>query len=354
MLMAKTLFVGTKKGFVALSRSNGDLWRVTHRSLEGVEVSDLVFQREESRLWAATHGKGAFCSTDGGVSWQSTGTPEMAKLHAINDHPGNPDELYAGAEPAQIYKSADAGKSWAKLGDLNACAGASKWFYPLPVVGTHIRSVAPSPYDRNVIFGAVQVGGVVRSNDGGKTWTDFRNLDLDIHTVRLHPRDERRIYAAGGHEGFFRSDDGGDSWKHLSEGLGRFGYDFSFHPERPERILFAAGIGEPPHWANHPEGARAQVYRSEDGGDTWSTMDVGNPKGTKLMLYEFAVDPENPDNLWLVAGDEVSRVFEAPGKMSDKIYGSVDHGAVYQSTDGGQSWRTINEEIPSGRAIIAV
>ena len=352
--MAKTLFVGTKKGFFALSRANGDTWRVAHRALEGVEVSDLIFQRERNRLWAATHGKGAFYSDDAGQSWQGAGTPEMAKLHALQDHPNNPDELYAGGEPAQIYKSGDGGKSWARLGDLNNCAGASNWFYPLPVVGTHIRSVAPSAYDRNVIFGAVQVGGVVRSSDGGRSWTDFRNLDLDIHTVRLHPRDQKRVYAAGGHEGFFRSADGGETWKHLSAGLGRFGYDFGFHPEQPERILFAAGIGEPPHWANHPEGARAQVYLSENGGDSWNTMDVGDAKGTKLMLYEFAVDPENPDNYWLVAGDEVSRVFEAPGKMSDKIYGSIDHGAVYQSTDGGRSWRTVNEEIPSGRAIIAV
>ena len=351
--MAKTLFVGTKKGFFALSRASNDSWRVAHRALEGVEVSDLIFQRERNRLWAATHGKGAFYSDDTGQSWQGAGTPEMAKLHALQDHPGSPDELYAGGEPAQIYKSADGGKSWTRLGDLNSCAGASKWFYPLPVVGTHIRSVAPSAYDRNVIFGAVQVGGVVRSSDGGKSWTDFRNLDLDIHTVRLHPRDQKRVYAAGGHEGFFRSADGGETWKHLSAGLGRFGYDFSFHPEKPERILFAAGIGEPPHWANHPEGARAQVYLSENDGDSWSTMDVGDAKGTKLMLYEFAIDPENPDNLWLVAGDEVSRVFEAPGKMSDKIYGSIDHGAVYQSTDGGRSWRSVNEEIPSGRAIIA-
>ena len=351
--MAKTLFVGTKKGFFALSPASNDSWRVAHRALEGVEVSDLIFQRERNRLWAATHGKGAFCSDDLGQSWQGAGTPEMAKLHALHDHPGSPDELYGGGEPAQIYKSADGGKSWTRLGDLNSCAGASKWFYPLPVVGTHIRSVAPSAYDRNVIFGAVQVGGVVRSSDGGKSWTDFRNLDLDIHTVRLHPRDQKRVYAAGGHEGFFRSADGGETWKHLSAGLGRFGYDFSFHPEKPERILFAAGIGEPPHWANHPEGARAQVYLSENDGDSWSTMDVGDAKGTKLMLYEFAIDPENPDNLWLVAGDEVSRVFEAPGKMSDKIYGSIDHGAVYQSTDGGRSWRSVNEEIPSGRAIIA-
>jgi hypothetical protein len=73
-----------------------------------------------------------------------------------------------------------------------------------------------------------------------------------------------------------------------------------------------------------------------------------------LMLYDFAIDPQNADHLWLVAGDEVSRVFEAPGKMSDKIYGSIDHGAVYQSLDGGQSWQVVNHEIPSGRAIIAV
>ena len=174
--MAKALFIGTKKGFFTLSRSNGERWRVIHRALEGVEVSDLVFQREQNRRWADSDGKGAFYSTDGG-----------------------------------------------------------------------------------------------------------------------------------------------DTWTHLSEGLGRFGYDFSFHPDRPEQILFAAGIGEPPHWANHPEGARAQVYRSEDGGDSWNKMDVGNPQGTKLMLYEFAVDPENPDHLWLVAGDEVSRVFEAPGKCPRKF-----------------------------------
>ena len=352
--MANKLFVGTKKGFFVLGRADGDGWRVTQRSLEGVEVSDLVFQRKHNRLWAATHGKGAFYSDDSGKSWQSSGSPEMAKLHAIQDHPDNPDELYAGGEPAQIYKTSDAGKSWSKLGDLNSCAGAAQWFYPLPVVGTHIRSIAPSPYERNVVFGAVQVGGVVRSNDGGKNWTDFRNLDLDIHTVRLHPRDQRKVFAAGGHDGLFRSDDGGDTWKHLSGGLGRFGYDFNFHPEKPEQILFAAGIGEPPHWANHPEGARAQVYRSQDSGDTWSTMDVGDAKGTKLMLYEFAIDPENPDNLWLVAGDEVSRVFEAPRKISDKIYGSIDHGAVYQSSDGGRSWRSVNDEIPSGRAIVAL
>jgi Sortilin, neurotensin receptor 3, len=351
--MANTLYVGTKKGFFKLGRRDSS-WQVESRSLDGVEVSDLLLQSGKNRLWAATRDEGALYSTDGGNSWESVGTAEMAKLHAINENPNNPDELYAGAEPAGIFRSADGGKSWARLGDLKSCAGAAKWFYPFPGVGTHIRSVAPSLDDPKTVFGAVQVGGIVRSTDGGDTWSDFRNLDLDIHTVRIHPKERRTVYAAGGHDGLFRSRDGGDTWQHLSEGLGRFGYDFVFHPERPELMFFAAGIGEPPHWANHPEGARAQVYRSEDGGDTWATMDVGNPQGTKLMLYEFALDPDTPERMWLVAGDEVSRVFEGPGKMSDKIYGSVDHGAIYQSGDSGCSWRLVNDAIPSGRAIIAV
>ena len=73
--MAKTLFVGTKRGFFTLQSVNPQSWRVANRSLEGDEVADLLFQPEQNRLWAATHGKGLFLSNDRGISWQSIRAP---------------------------------------------------------------------------------------------------------------------------------------------------------------------------------------------------------------------------------------------------------------------------------------
>src|SRR5712692_2668389 len=102
--VANILYVGTKKGFIRFRRENGAGWRLDGRSLEGLDVARLLLQPEQGRLWAATHGRGVLVSHDGGDTWDAVSPPEMAKAHAIYAQPGAPDVLYAGTEPAAIWK----------------------------------------------------------------------------------------------------------------------------------------------------------------------------------------------------------------------------------------------------------
>ncbi len=251
---------------------------------------------------------------------------------AVAGHPTEPSTFYFGACAGGVWKTTDGGVYWEPVSD---------GFFETAAVG----AIAVAPSAPNVIYvgtgeacirGNVSHGdGVYRSDDGGRSW---RNLGLrdtrHIGRVRVDPRDPDTVYVAAlGHawgpnreRGVFRSRNGGATWEHVLFRSERAGaVDLSLDPNNP-RVLFA-GVWQAQRmpWAMTSGGPDSGLWRSADGGDTWTDISrsPGMPRGV-LGRIGVAVSPAD--------GRRVYAVVEA------------EDGALFRSDDGGATWQRGSEE----------
>ena len=251
---------------------------------------------------------------------------------AVAGHPSEPSTFYFGACAGGVWKTTDGGVYWENVSD---------GFFETAAVG----ALAVAPSAPNVIYagtgeacirGNVSHGdGVYRSDDGGRTW---RNLGLrntrHIGRVRVDPRDADTVYVAAlGHawgpsreRGVFRSRDGGATWEHVlfrSEGAGAI--DLSMDAGNPRTLFAAVWQARRMPWAMTSGGPESGLWRSTDGGDTWTEIsrNPGLPRGV-LGRIGVAVSP--------VDGRRVYAVVEA------------EDGALFRSDDGGATWQRGSEE----------
>ena len=309
------LLVGTETGVVALEEAEGR-WRVAWRALEGQAVAALAFRRgQPSHLLAATYSGGVFRSEDGGRSWRQVLGRDAWAVGVAPD-----GRAYAGLKPAAVARSADGGATWEDLTErLRRLPTYDTWDAPFPPYTAHVRTLAFAPGSPAVVYGGVEVGGVIRSRDGGDTWEEVRNgVHPDVHTLVVAPADPATLYAATG-GGFYRSFDEGASWEGAQRGMRhRYTRAVAVHPAEPRTVLTATLKGPPGSWRG-PSGADATLYRSRDGGDTWEALGGGLPQPMVGGLEALAVDPQRPERV--VAG--------------------LSTGEVWASADGGDTWQAV-------------
>jgi photosystem II stability/assembly factor-like uncharacterized protein len=166
----------------------------------------------------------------------------------------------------------------------------------------------------------------VRSVDGGVTWEQLdQGIGHDGHHIVMMPKNPQ-VLVAGCGQGLFRSEDGGDHWVETLDGIGDRGRyapaPLIQHPAAPDVIFTALSIGPFPR----AEGGQAAFIRSDDQGRSWKLFRGGLPPEPYAAVPRgLAGDPENPNTY--IAG------------MTD--------GTVWESTDGGESFRTILSGLPS-------
>src|SRR5947209_13044787 len=146
--------------------------------------------------------------------------------------------MYAGTEPSNLYRSEDGGQRWQQLPALRELPSEPRWSFPPRPWTHHVRTIALHPSDPNAIAVGIELGGVMRSRDGGATWIDHNpQAHSDAHQLLTHPLAPERLYEAAG-QGIARSDDRGDTWERLAQGarpplrLGRGG-----RPRRPQSLV---------------------------------------------------------------------------------------------------------------------
>ena len=102
--------------------------------------------------------------------------------------------VYAGTEPSALYRSDDGGESWRELEGLLELPSRPNWSFPPRPWTSHVRWIAPSPHDADVVLAGIELGGLMRSTDGGETWRTQRpGSQPDVHSLAWHPRVEGRI-----------------------------------------------------------------------------------------------------------------------------------------------------------------
>jgi hypothetical protein len=209
------LFAATGDAVAVLDEGDG-AWRVT-ATLSGSGTrcvalggTDVVF---------AGGRDGLARSGDAGKTWDDTGLPHR-DVFSVAVSPAD-GAVYAGCEPSMLFRSADGGATWEELGALRAIPSAPTWRFPPRPWTSHVRWIAPSPHDPSVLLVGIELGGVMLSDDGGRTWLDHRpGAQRDAHALAWHPEAEGRAYEAGG-GGAAWSFDGGRTWRPADDGRDR-------------------------------------------------------------------------------------------------------------------------------------
>jgi photosystem II stability/assembly factor-like uncharacterized protein len=312
---------------------DGDRWVALSAGLPAdVQVRAVAVRPDRpSTVWAGTQ-HGPYRSTDGGVRWTAVplpaGTPaEERVVWSLCFDPADADTVYCGTQGTTVFRSRDAGGTWAKL-PITLPDGALVMSFPMRVV-----RVVVSPVDPDEIHVGLEVGGVVRSLDGGATWqtgnpsllahtSDDRYKSaivtkdetegmLDSHALAASGAHARHVWLAN-RMGLFLSDDAGLGWTDIH--VGRFSpltyaRDVKASAHAPKRLYAALSVA-----ASSDAGS---LYRSDDIGESWARFDHGvDIDSTLMMVAESTASP-------------------------DRVYAAARRGKVFGTEDGGATWRTL-------------
>jgi photosystem II stability/assembly factor-like uncharacterized protein len=346
--------LGTEEGVFLLESSAEGEWSVAGRALDDVLVHAVSLVDDDSReLLAATRGAGLWRSRDGGETWTRLGEgalPAKVRGPAVATENGR-RVLYVGSEPIALFRSEDDGETWEEIAAVREIAAERGWHYPVPTVEPHVRGVAIPPDDPTLLLLAIQVGGILRSEDRGRTWETIGpdQLDPDVHSLTFVGAGSPTVFAAtggGGRSEFpfpaglaaYRSNDRGRTWQPLTADLERsYAVPICVDPLDRDVVYLATAGGSPFAWLKRPEFADAALYRSEDGGQHWQPLDRGVPKPLVLMPDAMALSPRAPGEIVIGTGGESGQLLPPDRRR----------GSVFVSRDRGDSWEKIELDLPS-------
>ncbi len=324
--MKSKIFVGALTSGLYRLTSLEEGWRSIRSGLpDDLEVLAIVGRDGDDKVLCMGTQKGLFHSSDGGDTWTDLDLPvEGSGVYSILLHPSDPGTIYAGQDHTIIHKTTDGGKTWRRLPTVQPEAAITGCF---PV---RVLRMALDPNAPDEIYGALEVGGFIRSLDGGETWEDcsedlvafaqqphlksqiLSDNDtegmLDLHALAVSPTELGTVWIAN-RMGLFVSKDRGDNWREF--GIGRFseltyGRDFMVSPHDPE--VYLAALSE------SSRGHAGSLYRSADKGATRQRLDHDISIDSTVM--KVAVSPRDPD----------------------RIFCAARLGQVFGTEDGGASW----------------
>jgi photosystem II stability/assembly factor-like uncharacterized protein len=356
------VLVGTRKGaFVLSSDASRKQWKVDGPQFAGWEIYHLKGSPADPDRLYASQSSGWFGqvmqrSNDGGKTWETAGNQfayegevgphtwydgsphpyEFKRVWHLEPSLSDPDTVYAGVEDAAIFKSDDAGQTWAELPGLRTHETSTSWAPGAGGLCLHTILIDPTKPDR--MYGAISAAGVFRTDDGGESWkptnkglrsNTMPDQDAEVghcvHRLAMHPSRPTTLFMQK-HWDVMRTDDGGDSWREISGDLPTdFGFVIDVHANEPDTVYVVPITSDSLHYV--PDG-KLRVYRSKTGGNEWEALTNGLPQKdcyVNVLRDAMAVDALDPCG----------------------VYFGTSGGQVYASADAGDSWTSIVRDLPA-------
>ncbi|HYL78174.1 MAG TPA: hypothetical protein VEU96_28420 [Bryobacteraceae bacterium] len=264
-----------------------------------------------------------------GMHYRMIGPERGGRVTTVTGVPSQPYTFYMGSTGGGIWKTTDAGHTWQNVSDGQIAVGS-------------MGAIEVSLSDPNVVYAGtgsskirsnVSIGrGIYKSTDAGKTWTFAGLRDVgQIATVRVHPANPNVVFVASSgnpfiankERGVYRSNDGGKTWKQVlfvSDTCGAA--DLELQPGNPSVIFATMWHGQRKPWTIISGAREGGVYKSTDGGDTWTKLAGGLPNEL-FGRANIAISATSPNRIYAL-------IEAKPGS------------GLYRSEDAGVTWSLIN------------
>lgn len=324
-------WVGDTRGGLFWRPRNGHEW-IEADLPQPVQVHAVTVHPADGSIVYAATDRGLYRSLDAGRSWHCLMAPADTQFWSVCCHPADPRVLLAGTSPAGVLRSDDGGITW-RQATLRFSERVRMEF------ACRVMRFASDPEAPARVYAAVEVGGALRSDDGGLTWVDCADdlvrlsqaepalrsriqsdSDsegmLDAHALCMTPAAPGRVLLAA-RMGLFDSVDGGAHWRDMA--IGRFSpltyaRDIRVSPHDP-KVLYAC-------FSPASRSSAGTLYRSDDAGATWTRVDRGIQATATMMAV--AVEPDDARGLHCIART----------------------GQIFSSADEGLTWS--EDRLPAG------
>lgn len=357
------LLVGTKRGLFLLSSADRERWEITPTSLGAtaygggrIFFAALDQRGPTPRLFAADNGDffGSFLrySDDFGQTWHEPergiqfaedSGQKLANIWTIVPGGANqPGVIYAGVDPASLWVSEDNGVTWALNEGLATHPTRDQW--QPGAGGLCLHTIIPDHADPARMWVGISAVGVLRSDDGGRSWAfankgtrqdfgpeQYPEFGQCVHRIVQHPTQPDTLYQQN-HCGVYKTTNAGETWSDLRANLpSDFGFPIALDPHAPD-TFYVIVEGE----ARSNIGEQFTIYRTQDGGGSWEPLTNGLPAGPGVRLgvlrHGMSNDTHDPCG----------------------IYVGTNTGQLFASNDRGESWRLIADYLPSIFSVNAV
>ena len=356
-LHGRVLLAGTMKGLFFLSASPGrDQFQLSGPAFLGHIIHHAMLDPRDGRtLLAAARtghlGPTVFRSTDFGATWQEAARPPafapprdgrrsatVAQVFWLTPgHASEPGTWYAGTSPEGLFRSEDGGATWDPVSGWNDHPDWIKWTGDMAERnpdGSPIHSVLIDPRDPRHMYFGTGSAGVLESTDKGEHWQLLNTGMLspgpephpehgyDPHCIVLHPLAPDLLYQQN-HCGIYRMHRPTPRWNRVGDNMpreiGDIGFAIGLHP-RDTETAWVVPMDGTDVWPRTSPAGKPAVYRTRDGGASWTRLDRGLPAHAwhTVLRQAMAIDDSPAVGVYF-------------GTTSGEIWGSVDEGERWQS-----------------------
>jgi photosystem II stability/assembly factor-like uncharacterized protein len=271
----------------------------------------------------------AGCQDGSVVVWEGNGHARVAAKDLGRGVQGlavaGNSSLIAGVLPAGVLISKDEGETWKQLTGFSEAPNHEDWTAPW---GTPLVSaIGIHPKNPKIMYCGVEVGGIYRTHDTGKTWSDLNIPVADVHSIQVCPAKHERVYVTTG-AGSFCTDDEGSAWRQMGPSNSRqYTMGLAAHPSEADRVIISAAGGPPPMW-NSSGGAKCDIYLSTDSGRRFRTVVRG------------------------LIGGVHRKALVINAKVPSEIVFGTSTGELYYSNDGGETFDLTADNLGDLRTIV--
>jgi len=312
------VYAGAETGGLFRKAIDDAPWQSLTRGLpQPTEVRAIAVHPEHPDIVFAGTQDGPYRSPDGGDSWERLDFPGPERVvWSFMFHPAEAQNIYCGTAPGAVFRSDDGGNHWKRL-PTDPGPDVVRMDFP-----TRTIAMAVDPAHPAHLYVALEVGGVIRSLDGGETWQAINqglapNVGLlDLHGIQVSAAQPDNVFISV-RAGLLRSPDRGEHWEPIDlSKISPITYcrDLRLAPDDPRTLYVSLGQAA--------RSAAGALVRSRDLGTTWERVDRGlSPKSTMMAVALTARQPTC-------------------------VYGCTRDGEVFGTHDDGATWREF--PLPTG------